>query len=277
MFAICTACHGAQAEGNQDAQRAEARGSGRLVHRAAAAELQARRARRATTATLSASRWRRFASMLDRRRGVSNVVAYIALAARHARADASVERQSSSAARSCTRPAQRATATRARASGRTNAPRLAGMSDWYLARQLENFRQGIRGTHPQDFHGAQMALAWRGLAQGRAVDRRPARLYQHALIDEELAIRHWRFVADRCVRRDRDRTPSARSRRRSSRSTSGARTTRSSRSSTRCVAIGVGLVALVLSRADAAAARLPRHVPLHHAAATITSSSPCTA
>ena len=30
------------------------------------------------------------------------------------------------------------------------------MSDWYLARQLENFRQGIRGTHPQDFHGAQM-------------------------------------------------------------------------------------------------------------------------
>jgi len=39
----------------------------------------------------------------------------------------------------------------------TNAPRLAGMSDWYLARQLDNFRRGNRGRHPQDFYGAQMA------------------------------------------------------------------------------------------------------------------------
>ncbi|MFB0988976.1 MAG: c-type cytochrome [Gammaproteobacteria bacterium] len=27
------------------------------------------------------------------------------------------------------------------------APRLAGMEAWYLKRQLENFRAGIRGTH----------------------------------------------------------------------------------------------------------------------------------
>ncbi|MEC9086505.1 MAG: c-type cytochrome, partial [Pseudomonadota bacterium] len=27
----------------------------------------------------------------------------------------------------------------------TEAPRLAGMEDWYLRRQLENFRAGIRG------------------------------------------------------------------------------------------------------------------------------------
>ena len=39
----------------------------------------------------------------------------------------------------------------------TNAPRLAGMSDWYLVRQLNNFRTGVRGRHPQDFYGAQMA------------------------------------------------------------------------------------------------------------------------
>ncbi|HET8745019.1 MAG TPA: c-type cytochrome, partial [Ramlibacter sp.] len=40
----------------------------------------------------------------------------------------------------------------------TNAPRLKGMSDWYLARQLKNFREGVRGAHAQDPHGAQMAL-----------------------------------------------------------------------------------------------------------------------
>ena len=39
-----------------------------------------------------------------------------------------------------------------------NAPRMAGMSDWYLARQLENFKTDVRGAHPQDFYGYQMGL-----------------------------------------------------------------------------------------------------------------------
>jgi cytochrome c oxidase subunit 2 len=39
-----------------------------------------------------------------------------------------------------------------------NAPRLAGMSDWYLARQLENFRAQIRGGHPDDIYGDQMFM-----------------------------------------------------------------------------------------------------------------------
>ena len=32
------------------------------------------------------------------------------------------------------------------------APRLAGMEAWYLKRQLENFRAGIRGKHGEDLH-----------------------------------------------------------------------------------------------------------------------------
>ena len=36
------------------------------------------------------------------------------------------------------------------------APRLAGMEDWYLRRQLENFRAGIRGVHPMDRAGIAM-------------------------------------------------------------------------------------------------------------------------
>ena len=50
----------------------------------------------------------------------------------------------------------------------TNAPRLAHMSDWYLARQLQNFRKGIRGSHAQDFQGAQMASMARTLPQDQA-------------------------------------------------------------------------------------------------------------
>jgi len=37
-----------------------------------------------------------------------------------------------------------------------NAPRLAGVDDWYLITQLKNFREGIRGAHPQDPYGPQM-------------------------------------------------------------------------------------------------------------------------
>ena len=44
-----------------------------------------------------------------------------------------------------------------------NAPRIAGMSDWYLATQLKNFHSGVRGEHPQDFYGKQMGFMGRNL------------------------------------------------------------------------------------------------------------------
>lgn len=36
------------------------------------------------------------------------------------------------------------------------APRLAGMEPWYLKRQLENYRDGVRGAHPDDIEGLAM-------------------------------------------------------------------------------------------------------------------------
>jgi cytochrome c oxidase subunit 2 len=38
------------------------------------------------------------------------------------------------------------------------APKLKGMSDWYMATQLKNFKQGLRGAHAKDEYGPQMAL-----------------------------------------------------------------------------------------------------------------------
>ena len=37
------------------------------------------------------------------------------------------------------------------------APALAGVNDWYLKSSYENYLDGLRGTHPDDFYGAQMA------------------------------------------------------------------------------------------------------------------------
>lgn len=38
----------------------------------------------------------------------------------------------------------------------TDAPKLAGMSDWYFVTQISNFRAGIRGLHKNDAYGEQM-------------------------------------------------------------------------------------------------------------------------
>jgi cytochrome c oxidase subunit 2 len=51
-----------------------------------------------------------------------------------------------------------------------NAPRLAGMTDWYLAHQLENFKQGIRGEHPEDYYGKQMGFMGRILQDEQAIN-----------------------------------------------------------------------------------------------------------
>jgi cytochrome c oxidase subunit 2 len=68
----------------------------------------------------------------------------------------------------------------------THAPRLAHMSDWYLARQLRNFQRGIRGTHPEDFYGGQMSLMSKVLPDDeRSVDDLLA--YIHTLGEEHAA------------------------------------------------------------------------------------------
>lgn len=51
-----------------------------------------------------------------------------------------------------------------------NAPRMAGMTDWYLASQLKNFRAGVRGEHPQDFYGKQMGFMGRSIQNDKLVN-----------------------------------------------------------------------------------------------------------
>jgi len=38
-----------------------------------------------------------------------------------------------------------------------NAPALNGLQSWYIVRQLQNYKQGIRGANPKDIYGMQMA------------------------------------------------------------------------------------------------------------------------
>ena len=51
-----------------------------------------------------------------------------------------------------------------------NAPRLAGLQDWYVTRQLKNFKSGIRGTKSGDMFGMQMRPMAMSLANDEAIN-----------------------------------------------------------------------------------------------------------
>ena len=44
------------------------------------------------------------------------------------------------------------------------------MTDWYIKRQLENFRSGVRGSHLSDYYGFQMGLMAQTLHDEQAMN-----------------------------------------------------------------------------------------------------------
>ena len=66
-----------------------------------------------------------------------------------------------------------------------NAPRIAGMSDWYTANQLRNFRDGVRGVARGDFYGQQMAMMSKMLNEEAEISDLIA--YMNTLGDQQVA------------------------------------------------------------------------------------------
>ena len=50
-----------------------------------------------------------------------------------------------------------------------NAPKLTGLQDWYIVRQIKNFKSGIRGTKSGDIYGMQMRPMAMTLASDEAI------------------------------------------------------------------------------------------------------------
>jgi|SRR5690606_27453599 len=50
------------------------------------------------------------------------------------------------------------------------APALAGQEDWYVIRQLQNFKTGVRGSNPRDIYGMQMAPMAQILPDDQAIE-----------------------------------------------------------------------------------------------------------
>jgi len=165
-FAVCSACHGPQAEGNPAVNAPKLSGLPswyltRQVHNFQHG------VRGGAPGNDIATQMAVIAEPLDDTT-IDNVVAYIA--SLPDRAASSTLRGDAAAGASSYVTCSYCHGAAGQGSWSTNAPPLAGMSDWYLARQLQQFREGHRGRHPQDFHGAQMARLSKVVAEGKQTD-----------------------------------------------------------------------------------------------------------
>jgi cytochrome c oxidase subunit II len=154
-YAVCAACHGASGEGNValNAPRLNGQGAWYLERQL---RLFKAGARGTHEKDVFGKMMAPMAATLVDEAAIANVAAYVAAlpdapAATTIKGDVDKGRQRYATCAACH-------GADAGGIAATNAPRLHGMSDWYMARQLRNFRDGVRGAHAQDIYGGQMAL-----------------------------------------------------------------------------------------------------------------------
>ena len=167
QFALCQSCHGPSAQGM------EATGAPRLAGQHAwYVERQLGNFRAGVRGVHELDEWgqsmRMMAAMLPDDEAVANVAAYIqgleaaSPAATAAGGDAVRGKDLFATCQAC--HGEKGAGLEAR-----GAPRIAGQHDWYLVRQLTNFRAGIRGTHEADEWGQSMQMMSGMLADDQAV------------------------------------------------------------------------------------------------------------
>ena len=167
QYAVCAACHGAQGEGMQALNAPKLAGLEPWYLKQQLRNYQAGR-RGAHEEDVYGRQMAPMANTLATDAAIDNVVAYIGTLP-EAKPTHTVTGNADAGAR---RYAVCAYCHGDEGQGlqAMNAPRLAGMTDWYLARQLENFKRGIRGEHPQDYYGKQMGFMGRILQDEQAIN-----------------------------------------------------------------------------------------------------------
>jgi len=167
LFAVCSACHGAQAEGNPALNAPKLAGQGDWYLKRQLRNFKDG-ARGTNEKDVFGKIMAPMAATLADDAAIDNVVAYIRTLP---------DNPAPATVKGNVKNGQDPYATCAACHGAdgqgiwaTNAPRLKGMSDWYLVTQLKNFQQGIRGAHPKDLYGRQMGSMAAILTDEQATD-----------------------------------------------------------------------------------------------------------
>jgi len=168
-FAVCAGCHGAQGEGNPqlNAPKLAGQGDWYLKRQLQYFKTGARGAHEKDT---FGKMMAPMAATLADEAAIDNVVAYIKTLPDQP-ASPTVTKQSHAADGSTL---YQTCGVCHGAGGQgvqaTNAPRLKGMSDWYMVTQLKNFKNGVRGAHPKDLYGQQMVWMAAALTNDAAIE-----------------------------------------------------------------------------------------------------------
>ncbi len=155
-FALCMGCHGPNAGGNQaiGAPRTAGQNPAYLMRQIANFKAGIRGAKPEDTYGLQMPP---IAATLRTQEDVENVIAYLGtlkpviLPNTVEGGDAAKGKEIYSVCAACH-------GDDGKGIGALGSPRLAGIPDWYLQRQIGNFSKGIRGSHADDLFGRQMAV-----------------------------------------------------------------------------------------------------------------------
>jgi cytochrome c oxidase subunit 2 len=152
-YAVCAACHGTQAEGNKDlnAPRLAGQNAADLVRQIDNFKKGARGYDPADTVAAAMK------PIVQTLAGpaIDDIVAYIATLKPPAPAptvagDAAAGAISYAICGACH-------GAKGEGNPALNGPKLAGQHDWYIVRQIQSFKNGMRGKGPGDVFGPQMA------------------------------------------------------------------------------------------------------------------------
>ena len=156
LYAPCIACHGANGEGNTDLASPAIAGQSEdyLVR-------QLRNFRSGIRGTspgdTGGAQMRPMATTLADEAAVANVAAYVA-SLEAPLPEATLSGDTDSGAKLYVSRCGACHADNAKGNDALFAPRLTTLRDTYIVQQVQNFRSGVRGAHPDDKYGKQMAV-----------------------------------------------------------------------------------------------------------------------
>ena len=167
LYTTCAACHGPDAGGNQALNAPRNAGQQDWYMKR---QLQAFKdgIRGAAPGDVYGAQMRPMAMTLPNEAAIDNVVAYIGtltapVAPVTVKGDVAAGKQLYSTCAACH-------GQKAEGNQGLNAPKLAEQQDWYLVRQLQNYKSGLRGSNPKDVYGMQMKPMAAMLANDQAIN-----------------------------------------------------------------------------------------------------------
>jgi cytochrome c553 len=168
LYATCTACHGAQGEGNV-ALNAPTIASQEAWYLKRQLKNFKVGVRGTHADDAYGQQMRPMAMMLADDAAIANVAAYISAMPQPAPAKVSASQAEIEKGKGLYATCTACHGANAEGNAALNAPKLATLPAWYIERQLKNFKAGVRGADPKDTYGQQMRPMAMTLADDAAV------------------------------------------------------------------------------------------------------------